>query len=294
MLPATWNETVPELLRRLQDARRLRAVLNLLLILAVAHGLATLTWLLVPAPRLVPPPPVSVAAPAPAAGADAGARVAALHLFGTAPAQGAGGAPINAPETTLKLVLNGVLAATDTRDARAIIRAPGGKEKPYRVGDLLPGNAILREIFPDRVLLERNGRYETLPLPRARGGGMAGPGANTSYAPQATRASVARRLRAYRRELVSNPSSVFQLLRAIPTRQDGQFVGFRVYPARDRTLFREVGLRPGDLVTAVNGIPLDDARNSMQALQALRSASSVQLSVLRAGQAVSVNVNLNP
>ncbi len=288
MVPVAWNEAVPDILRRLQDARRLRAGLNLLLILAIAHGLATLTWLLVPAPRAVPPPPQTAAAPTVRDLGPDDARIAALHLFGVAPREGAAGAPINAPETTLKLVLNGVLAATDIQAARAIIRTPDGTEKPYRVGDLLPGNAILKEIYPNRVLLERNGRYETLPLPRGQGGNLGAP-ARTGTDP-----ALARKLRTYRRRLVSNPGSVFRLLRLIPTRQDGQFVGFRVYPARDRALFARVGLRPGDLVTAVNGIPLDDARNSMHALQALRSANSIQLSVLRGGRPVSLNLDLNP
>ncbi len=288
MVPVSWNETVPDLLRRLQDARRLRAGLNLLLILAIAHGLATLTWLLAPAPQSAPPPPRTAAAPTLRDLGPDDARIATLHLFGVAPREGTAGAPINAPETTLKLVLNGVLAATDVQAARAIIRTPDGTEKPYRVGDLLPGNAILKEIYPNRVLLERNGRYETLPLPRGQGGNLGAP-ARTGTAP-----ALARELRTYRRRLVSNPGSVFRLLRLIPTRQDGQFVGFRVYPARDRALFARVGLRPGDLVTAVNGIPLDDARNSMHALQALRSANSIQLSVLRGGQPVSLNLDLNP
>ncbi len=283
-----WNETVPDLLRRLQDARRLRAGLNLLLILAIAHGLATLTWLLAPAPRSAPPPPRTAAAPTVRDLGSDDARIAALHLFGAAPREGATGAPINAPETTLKLVLNGVLAATDVQAARAIIHTPDGTEKPYRVGDLLPGNAILKEIYPDRVLLERNGRYETLPLPRERGGNLGAP-ARTGAGP-----ALAHELRTYRRRLLSNPDSVFRLLRVIPTRQDGQFVGFRIYPARDRALFTRVGLRPGDLVTAVNGIQLNDARNSMRALQVLRSANSIRLSVLRGGQSVNLNFNLNP
>ncbi len=287
MVPVSWNETVPDLLRRLQDARRLRAGLNLLLILAIAHGLATLTWLLAPAPQSAPAPRTAAAPTVRDLGPDA-ARIAALHLFGAAPREGAAGAPINAPETTLKLVLNGVLAATDVQAARAIIRTPDGTEKPYRVGDLLPGNAILKEIYPDRVLLERNGRYETLPLPRGQGGNLGAP-ARTGTGP-----ALARELRTYRRRLVSNPGSVFRLLRLIPTRQDGQFVGFRVYPARNRALFARIGLRPGDLVTTVNGIPLDNARNSMRALQVLRSANSIRLSVLRGGRPVSLNLDLNP
>ena len=74
-------------------------------------------------------------------------------------------APVDAPETKLKLVLRGVFSSEDQDNARAIIADPRGKEEQYSIGDMLPGNAELSEVHADKVILKRSGRYETLRLP---------------------------------------------------------------------------------------------------------------------------------
>jgi len=75
---------------------------------------------------------------------------------------------LDAPETRLKLTLRGVFASEDSSGGRAIVGDPQGKEENYAVGDPLPGGAKLSEIYPDRIILERNGRFETLRLPKER------------------------------------------------------------------------------------------------------------------------------
>ncbi|MHB1239662.1 MAG: type II secretion system protein GspC [Gammaproteobacteria bacterium] len=294
MISVPWNETLLDLLRRLQEARRLRLALNTLLVLTIAHGLAVTTWLMVPAPRPGPPPAANpiVSSPAPGAtGLPSVAEIAALHLFGVALPNQARANAVNAPETTLQLVLQGVLAATDAQAARAIISAPNVDQKPYRVGDLLPGNAILKEIYPDRVLLERNGHYETLRLPQDQS--VVGISPSSAFQPAASDAGVAQELRAYRDQLVRNPQSIFQLLRLVPARQGGQFLGFRVYPSQDRALFTRLGLHPGDLITSVNGIALNDPRNGIEVLSKLRTANNIEVSLQRNGAPQTLAINLN-
>ena len=98
-------------------------------------------------------------------------RIAGWHLFGRAPEKvvAAPQAPVEAPKTRLQLTLRGVLASASGADAeaRAIIAEPGGRERQYHPGEAVPGGAELAEVRPDRVILRRNDRYETLPLVRA-------------------------------------------------------------------------------------------------------------------------------
>ena len=89
--------------------------------------------------------------------------IASWHLFGKAD-KTSKVVPTNAPETTLRLTLKGVFASADAPSA--IIAAANGQEREYSPGDSLPGGAKLREIFADRVILERQGRFETLSLQR--------------------------------------------------------------------------------------------------------------------------------
>jgi len=71
----------------------------------------------------------------------------------------------NLPETNLRLVLRGALAADGESPASALIEGPGGDTEVYTVGDRLPGNALLRTILPNRVIIEREGKLENLYFP---------------------------------------------------------------------------------------------------------------------------------
>src|ERR1700722_1408745 len=94
------------------------------------------------------------------------------HLFGNPPAP----PPLNdanAPPTNMPLVLTGIMASTDPKNGLAIIGTTATNAKVYPVGERVPGNAQVHAIYPDRVLLERNGTIEALLLPNKFAG--AGP-----------------------------------------------------------------------------------------------------------------------
>ncbi len=116
-------------------------------------------------------------------------RISAWHLFGRPPvAPAAAPRPaVDAPKTRLQITLRGVAAASGTGDARAIIAEPGGRERHYRPGEAVPGGAKLAEVHPDRVILERNGRFETLPLTRQERGAGEPPTATGRLGPGAVR-----------------------------------------------------------------------------------------------------------
>jgi S1-C subfamily serine protease len=48
---------------------------------------------------------------------------------------------------------------------------------------------------------------------------------------------------------------------------------------------------PGDLVTAINGTPLDDPGRGMEILQSMNSATDVTVTVERNGQSTQININ---
>ena len=94
-------------------------------------------------------------------------NLASLDLFGSA-STGANAQPENTenlPETNLRLYLRGVLAATGELPGSALIEDDKSQTEAYLVGDELPGNATLRSVFPNRVILERGGKLENLYFP---------------------------------------------------------------------------------------------------------------------------------
>lgn len=70
-----------------------------------------------------------------------------------------------APKTTLDLTLQGILWATDSNMARAIIMSGKNSSKLYSVGESIEGaGASVKEIRDGEVILNRNGAVESLPL----------------------------------------------------------------------------------------------------------------------------------
>lgn len=266
-------------------------------------ALAGIVWAVIPTPesaRWTPPP---VSASPDSAASDRGPDVAALvnaHLFGeyTAPTQPVAREVLEAPETRLDLTLTGILAATENRGSRALIAQGKSDEEPYGIDDLITRGVTLKSIFADRVILSRDGQLETLRLdkdspssftPTSRVAPLASADANA----RTISGQDAYELAQIREELLSNPAKASDYLRVQPARIGGVMRGYRIYPGRNRGIFSTAGLRPGDLVTAVNGVELDDPAKSLQLLGDLSQASNLSVTIERGGNQQTINVNLN-
>jgi general secretion pathway protein C len=71
----------------------------------------------------------------------------------------------NLPETNLKLVLRGVMSASGDFPGSALVEDNKSQTEAYLIGDELPGNAILRTVRHDRIVIERSGVLENLFFP---------------------------------------------------------------------------------------------------------------------------------
>ena len=211
-------------------------------------------------------------------------RIAAARLFGESPGGPGDGA---VPPSSLALVLAGVFAREDPSAGRAIIGETAATGRLYGVGATLPGGARLTEVHPDRVILERGGQREALSLPRstmpaqpATGGATNGPALApaASSSPSLPGASIA-----------EDPA---RFIRWQAILRDGQVAGVRVYPGEQAALFTRSGLRPGDLVVAVNDSPLTDQATAAQFLRMLAGAPSSVVTVERDGRMENLSIDL--
>jgi len=279
--------------------KRLPLLVLLLLVVLLAQSLAQLTWQVLPSqpPEPLPIPRTSLQSNAKVAqsGASDINRIGQWHLFGEI--QKVSSVPVaqmtEAPDTRLNLKLHGLLASSDPLEARAIIADGKGMEEAYAVDQQLPGNAVLREIYADRVILEHRGRLETLRLPKDEiVSAMISRTAtrNTSQArsrgtTQASTAENAALLRQYRDALMSEPQTLMNLVNASPVtdKATGRLKGYRIRPGKDRKLLGRFGLKNGDVVTGVNGVTLDNPIKALEIMRDLSTADSVILDVERNG-----------
>ncbi|CAK0747124.1 general secretion pathway protein C [Gammaproteobacteria bacterium] len=287
---------------------RLVMPVTIFLVLALAHTLAHLTWSLWPNPVRLPPPPRPAAVqPMVSQGPNIEA-ITAAHLFGKVdvarPAPTLAPTPVAVPDTPLNLILRGILASTPP-EGGAIIAEVGGGEHFYRVGESVPGGAVLQEVQPTQVFLARNQRLETLRLPKESRGGsnptdtatatdpppgaidhsMEDPtGNNPDQDPSQT-------LNRYRDQVLENPASLLSLIQTQPVYRAGKLEGFRLRPGPEGgNLLERYGLKPNDLVTSLNGIPLDNPMKAAEVLRGLRNAPTLNVGVSRQGRTENVTL----
>lgn len=315
-------QQLAQTLARPRNLKRLRSGLLLLALVWAAAALAQLFWALWPTPEAGALPasvinPVTRSQQAPQAASVDRETLVARTLFGEpgeepvaaelaeaavgSPASGREGIEDGARETRLDLTLRGVVASTEDGLGHAIIEYRN-QQAVYAVDDELPvsGNVRLAKVLPDKVVLDNNGTYELLPLfddseldrqlqamPRsAARAPAAAPVAITADAEAGELAA------GYREQLYNNPESLASLVRISAVREGGELQGYRIMPGRDAAQFGKLGFKPGDLVTAVNGIALDNPANTMQLYQAMRTARQAVFDLQRDGAALAITVEL--
>ena len=262
-------------------------------VVLIAHGAAQMTWFLF-TPKDSGSSPVSTSKsqqPKAPAGQARLRSVVDLHLFGVAQQQKQAKvvteAPIDAPTTNLKLVLKGVFASDDPDKAMAIIADAGGKEKLYRKGSQVPGGATVHTIYPDRVILERNGRFETLNLPRQRlpGNAVVARPLSTPTRGQSDKrlsAETSKKLQDIKEMIKKDPQTLWKQVRIEPVIKDGKVQGYKL-SHNDKQLMRSIGIKNTDVITEVNGYSLDDPAVLYELLSEFDTASEISLTVERNG-----------
>jgi len=193
-------------------------------------------------------------------------------------------------ETRLPLKLLGTIASDDQRVASAAIESNQTRQhEVVKVGDTLTAHAgvSVERIERGRVVLRNDGKREVLTLDEEALGRMA------SAPPPSSRRS-ARRSRVARstvrdrlEELTQDggprsPAAIFSQARILPKYEDGSMVGIELSKIKPDSFYEKVGLQEGDIVTSLNGVPIDNPSASKQLLEAFTSADTLSAEVRRA------------
>lgn len=254
-----------------------------------------------------------------AGGAQAGSgrrvdasALALMHLFGeegAKPVQQAAPKDVNAPKTRLSLELQGVFVSADENKSTAMISEARKESQLFHIGDKVPGNATLAAVYPDRVLLNLNGKLEALYFPESRNASGFSP-ASASAGPRPTRSVSARTgrvgsansatasgissmagrgmpgadqadavVKALQEEIGANPDAVL-----------GQFGlstnngrGYKITDTSNPALVA-IGARPGDVILTVNGRSVGDPQNDVTLMQEVMETGCVKVGIERSGR----------
>ncbi|MDK2777050.1 MAG: hypothetical protein KYX62_05260 [Pseudomonadota bacterium] len=282
-----------EQLAELTGWQRLSLVLGkTVLTLLIATQLAWLTWL------IIAPEPLVLRAPAKGQVAEDSAATAGTgqyHLFGDYTAAPVEEVPqeVEAPDTRLRLELLGVTRSSRNELSSAIIAPKGGAGDFYRIGDVVQGRTRLAAVYDDKVILDTNGKLETLKFDEESKRGLE---ARAVQAPEPD-SSIRDRFKEVRNptdfmnlvneEAASDPEGA---LREMGLKAAGPGQG---YVVQKGSMLTALQLQPGDIVLSVNGQPLGDPQSDQQILQQVTEEGNARIEVQRGNSRFVVNHSLN-
>lgn len=210
------------------------------------------------------------------------------HLFGEANQVAVQAEkPKEAPKTKLRLLLKGVFTGEDGGKSGAIIEEIGKAAEYYGIGDSLPGGVRLAEVYPDRVLLDRNGAFEALYFDE---------GSQTSVISEVTRPepSESRDIRSPEdfieeatNRLSENPERALNSV-GLGFAEEGGYV-FK----GNNPMLSGMNLQKGDVIRSVNGHTLGDVQKDKEMMRTIYEQGSIEVEVVRDGASFFVNYPLN-
>lgn len=249
----------------------------------IATLLAGLAWSIVtPVSPLGAWQPASVhVMPAPARAA----LFAGLDPFNRTPATESSAPDGQGAVTSLSLMLFAT-RSTPGGTGSAIIAGADGQQQVYRVGtEVMPGVTLSAVAF-DHVELTRNGAKELLYLDQSD----AAPSADGVVADNPVSSPALE-------EAEDRALTVDNARRGIgfgPHAEGGRIAGLEVLPQGDGKAFRAAGFQPGDIVTSVNGKPVNGPGDASLVAGALRPGGSLSVVVKRGDQQLPLAITLAP
>jgi len=219
-----------------------------------------------------------------------------LHLFGR-PTREGGAVPqsvANAQATRLPLELKAVFAASENPFSAAIIGQRGQRARLYTVGESVPGNAVLAEVYPQQVLLRRAGQLESLAFPESTYKASSKSATQVTESAAATapnnsptltsRASVQSKIAesadTLPQQLVADPQAAIDDL-GLTADSSG---GYKVGDVANSPYFQSSGLKRGDIIFSINGSPMSNVKNDKALLAEIMTSGRARLEVMRNNQ----------
>ena len=174
-------------------------------------------------------------------------------------------------------------------EARTAVLRSGGRTRVVGVGDTAFGGRVAA-IDADRVAVDfEAGRVEVRLTATAIAVAAPAPAAAAGAVQGAPRAMERREIE---RRLGEESGRILAETTLVPAMDAGRVAGFTITRMPESTLLTDAGLQPGDVLTEVNGVPIDSLATLIGLWPRMQTESAVRAVVLRNGQPVSLSVTL--
>ncbi|MCP4348036.1 MAG: PDZ domain-containing protein [Desulfobacterales bacterium] len=199
-------------------------------------------------------------------------------------------------ETELKLALWGTISGDINK---AIIEdKKERKQNLYREGDSVQ-TATIKKIYREKVILSVNGKDEILNMEEKKGKTRRtrGPSKRTAARgmPGMPGEPSKQNIKLDRSEIEKAVSDVTKLMKEVRIRphfKNGKPDGLSVSRIRPNSIFSKLGLRSGDVISGVDGDPIESVDDALKFYKSLKNSSSVSLEIKRRGKPKNIEYNI--
>ena len=301
-------------------ALKLAEPAKILIVIGIAYSLAQSGWYFVSDPQLQSIGDTALVIPGKNRPAPMSVReIIDSNLFGEGLSDAPGTVDDSPPNTRLRLTLEGVFRSDDADQSAAIVAEQGRPGELYVIGESLPGNAVLTEVFQDRIIFRRGASYETLrfseetPLLRgeravgnpssssgpavgrqdnSRGGSrIERPSTGAGASEAAPKRPLDEVVADYRERLESDPEGTLNTLGLQPI-SSGAAEGYRLGNLAQSPYLSGTGLQSGDVILSVNGNPVGNVAQDQMQIDNIMAQGSARLEVQRGDRRFFVTASL--
>lgn len=199
-------------------------------------------------------------------------------------------------QTSMKLKLFGTVTGVKDNAYAVIEDTQKRKQGLYRKGDTIQ-KAQIKMILRKKVVLSVNGKDEILlmdedknkkrkssPFPEKQE--LSEPGGRFDYDESV---SIDReRIN----ESLKNINQLMSQVKVRPHFKDGKPNGLLLSHVRQNSIFKEMGLKNGDIVKGVNGNEIQSVDDALKFYESLKSSSSVEVQIERQGEGLTIGYQI--
>ena len=188
------------------------------------------------------------------------------------------------PIAEMGLTLKGTITGPK-EIARAIIEEKR-EQKSYKIGDEVKG-AIVLAIYRNKVIMDVNGQEQMLVVDETQS--KATPTSRSAPLPSPRPAAPGN---SGITSIMKNLDQYIGSARVVPYFKGGEPYGFRVSNLKEGTMVYDLGVRSGDIIRSVNGVPIRTPEDAFNAYQEMQNEASVEVELERKGESTTITVPL--
>ena len=169
-------------------------------------------------------------------------------------------------------------------NSAAIIKLASGKhQRVVYVEEQVQPGVMLQSVEADAIVVDNGGKLERISIQKS--GAMPGfTSAPNAHLPRASGVAVKRELsRSNLQRQTRDLPTLLSQARVVPHFENGKSKGFMINDIVPGSLYEEIGLQNGDIISKVNGRMVSSPQQAMTMYSELQNAPTISIELIRAG-----------